>query len=181
MGPWQRPLAPRTGLAGAHGPPNRGWSGLVTLTLVSPRANKVSTVRVTLLSSLASKECNAILREAAEERTELEYRREQLLRIQTLGSGRTAELAEELANAQEEFDDLTTRIPNLPVGEKKRKVVTEQKRLGFRVSALADRQLIGDLGVMARFRRIYELNCIALQLTENDTLKTEVEARHAAL
>lgn len=66
-------------------------------------------------------------------------------------------------------------------GPKKVKAVVEQKRLTYRVALLGDQQLAGTLGVVARFKRRYELNCLALALTENAALVAEVTARRATL
>jgi hypothetical protein len=42
---------------------------------------------------------------------------------------------------------------------------------------LGQQQASGESGVIAQFKRKYEINPITRQFEENDTLKAEVEAR----
>lgn len=134
---------------------------------------------VNILTTVA--DCDLVLADAAEERVEIEYRQAQLQHLQTVGTGRSTELTAELAGATLEFNTLTTVLATMPDGPTKRKNLREHKRLEYRIFVLGEQQASGDSGVVVRFKRQYELNCLAQQLTENTTLKTEVEARRAAL
>lgn len=128
-----------------------------------------------------AEDCDAVLEAAAEERAEIEYRRTQLQRINTVGTGRATELNTELSGATAEYNNLATMLPGMAEGPTKKKNMREFKRLEYRIYLLNDKKTTGDSGVLAVFKRKYELNCLALELTENTTLATEVQARKTAL
>ena len=134
---------------------------------------------VHLLTSQA--DCDLVLAEAAEERADLEYRQTQLQHLQNVGSGRATEKGAALAGATAEYNALATLLAGMAEGPTKQKNEREYKRLEYRIYVLNQQQSNGTSGVVAQFQRQYELNCLIDQLAENTTLKTEVEARRAAL
>ncbi|MBG8552476.1 MULTISPECIES: hypothetical protein [Hymenobacter] len=134
------------------------------------------------VNSLTSKaDCDLVLEEAAEERADLEYRQTQLQRLHTMGSDRATEKSAELTGATAEYNTLTTLLASMTEGPTKKKNEREHKRLEYRIYVLNQQQATGATGVVAQFKRLYELNCITRELAENAALKSEVEARKAAL
>ncbi|TGE25730.1 hypothetical protein E5K00_11220 [Hymenobacter aquaticus] len=132
-----------------------------------------------LLTTVA--DCDLVLAEAAEERAELLFRQTQLQHLQLVGTGRATEKSAELTGALAEYNSLTTLLANMADGTTKKRNQREHKRLEYRIYVLSQEQTTGTSGIVAQFKRRYELNCLAQQLLENATLTTEVEARRAAL
>ncbi|MCC2548035.1 hypothetical protein LJY25_16420 [Hymenobacter sp. BT175] len=132
-----------------------------------------------LLTTVA--ECDQVLSEAADERAELEFRQVQLQRLHSMGTGKAAELQVELTGATSEYNTLAALLPGMAEGNAKKRNEREYKRLEYRIYVLTQQQSSGQGGILTRFKRQYELNCLAQSLIENNTLKTEVEARRAAL
>ncbi|UOQ74284.1 hypothetical protein [Hymenobacter cellulosilyticus] len=132
-----------------------------------------------LLTTVA--DCDLVLAEAAEERAELQFRQTQLQHLQLVGNGRATEKSAELTGATAEYNALTTLLAGMADGPTKKKNQREHKRLEYRIYVLSQQQATGNSGVLAQFKRRYELNCLTQQLTENVTLTTEVEARRAQL
>ncbi len=134
---------------------------------------------VHLLTTVA--ECDQVLSEAADERAELEFRQTQLQRLHNMGTGKAAEVQNELIGATSEYNTLAALLPGMAAGNAKKRNEREFKRLEYRIYVLTQQQNSGQGGILTRFKRQYELNCLAQSLIENNTLKTEVEARRAAL
>ncbi|MCB2408614.1 hypothetical protein [Hymenobacter lucidus] len=134
---------------------------------------------VELLTTVA--DCDLVLAAAAEERAEIDYRQTQLQHLHTVGVGRSTELNAALTGATTEYNVLGALLPTMAEGNTKKKNEREYKRLEYRIYVLGEQQASGENGVIAQFKRKYEINCITRQFEENDTLKAEVEARRTVL
>jgi Fe-S cluster assembly ATPase SufC len=122
---------------------------------------------------------DAVLKEAREEKEDLEYKKTVQERKQKEYRENLTELNADLASTNAEIASLNVTIPTLSEGEHKRNEIKRLKRAEYDLFLLNNKQI--DYGVVKLLQRELAVSLIDLQLAELDKFITAVEARKAAL
>ena len=119
---------------------------------------------VSLLTNVP--DCQALINIATREKSDLNYRKEGLMRLSQNATLTSAEIEAELTSVNAELAALQTLIDNLPDGPIKEDTIRRFKKADYKKVLLEGRR--GKYGVLSILGREYDIACIDHDIAEAD-------------